>query len=62
VHLLCGLLVRLGAVRLKADLRCALPVRQAELSGALKVLDWSGSRSAGEFDPATLHLARKEAL
>jgi hypothetical protein len=30
--------------------------------GALKVLDWSGLQGAGEFDPAYLHLARKEAL
>jgi hypothetical protein len=30
--------------------------------GALKVLDWGGLQSAGEFDPAYLHQTRKEAL
>jgi CRP-like cAMP-binding protein len=28
----------------------------------LKVLDWEGLQRAGEFDPAYLHLAKKEAL
>lgn len=30
--------------------------------GALKVLDWAGLKSAGEFDAAYLHLANKRAL
>jgi CRP-like cAMP-binding protein len=30
--------------------------------GALKVLDWEGLQKAGEFDPAYLHLVKKEAL
>jgi CRP-like cAMP-binding protein len=30
--------------------------------GTLTVLDWDGLKTAGEFDPAYLHLAKKEAL
>ncbi|MCB8822801.1 Crp/Fnr family transcriptional regulator [Microvirga rosea] len=30
--------------------------------GALKVLNWEGLQKAGEFDPAYLHLVKKEAL
>jgi CRP-like cAMP-binding protein len=31
-------------------------------AGFLKVLDWEGLKRAGEFDPAYLHLVKKEAL
>jgi CRP-like cAMP-binding protein len=87
-HLLCEMVVKLGAVGLAEGRTCQLPMTQTDLGdatglstvhvnrtlqdirkaglvtftrGTLKVLDWEGLKTAGEFDPTYLHLQNGQA-